>query len=225
MLRKLLLAVLFVCLAIWTYGQSGSLKGKILDAGSKEPIPFANVVVEQSGSMVGGGISDFDGNYTIKPIPAGKFTVKASYVGYKTLQLDGVVINSDKIRFLDLNLETSSLQIEEVVVIEYVVPLIDKDNTQSGGTITSDDIAKMSGRSADAVVATVGGVYQENGNVMSVRGAREEATVYYIDGVKVTGSRNIPKAAMEQVSIVTGGLAAKYGDATGGIISITTKGP
>lgn len=225
MLRKILLAVLITCLAGWTFAQQGALKGKIVDKASKEPIPFANVVVEQGGAMVGGGISDFDGNYTIKPIPAGKFTVKASYVGYKTLQLDGVVVNADKIRFLDLELETSTQQIEEVVVIEYVVPLIDKDNTQTGGTVTSEDIAKMSGRSAEGVASTVGGVYQEDGQVQSVRGARTEATTYYIDGMKVRGSQNLPKASIEQVSVVTGGLAAKYGDATGGIISITTKGP
>lgn len=225
MLRKILLAVLITCLASWTFAQQGALKGKIIDIGTKEPIPFANVVVEQGGSMVGGGISDFDGYYTIKPIPAGKFTVKASYVGYKTMQLDGVVINNDQIRFLDLELETSSQEIEEIVIIEYVVPLIDKDNTQTGGTVTSEDIAKMSGRSAEGVASTVGGVYQEDGQVQSVRGARQEATTYYIDGMKVRGTQNLPKSSIEQVTVVTGGLAAKYGDATGGIISITTKGP
>lgn len=225
MLRKLLLAMLITFIASWTFAQSGALKGKIFEKGNGEPIPFANIIVESGGSQVGGTTSDFDGNYTIKPIPAGKFTVKASYVGYKTLQLDGVVINTDKIRFLDLEMETSTQQIEEVVVIEYVVPLIDKDNTQTGGTVTSEDIARMSGRSAQGVASTVGGVYQEDGEVQSVRGARQEATTYYIDGMKVRGTNNLPKSSIEQVSVVTGGLAAKYGDATGGIISITTKGP
>jgi outer membrane receptor protein involved in Fe transport len=109
--------------------------------------------------------------------------------------------------------------------VEYKVPLIDKDNTQTGGTVTSEDIAKMSGRSAESVAATVGGVYQEDGEIKSVRGAREDATTYYIDGIKVRGSKGMPKSAIEEVSVVTGGLAAKYGDATGGVISITTKGP
>ena len=83
----------------------------------------------------------------------------------------------------------------------------------------------MSGRSAESVASTVGGVFQEDGVIKSVRGARQEATTYYIDGVKVRGSKSLPKAAIEQVAVVTGGLDAKYGDATGGIISITTKGP
>lgn len=39
------------------------------------------------------------------------------------------------------------------------------------------------------------------------------------------GSSNIPKSALEEVSVITGGVPANYGDVTGGIISITTRGP
>ncbi|NOZ46767.1 MAG: TonB-dependent receptor [Chlorobi bacterium] len=225
MLRKTLLVSFALLFSLGIFAQTGALKGKISDDATGEPIPFANVVVELNGNQMGGGISDFDGNYTIKPIPAGKYTVKASFVGYTHLEMTGVVIKADKFTFVDLKMTASTQEIEEVKVIGYKVPLIDKDNTQTGGTVTSEEIAKMSGRSAESVASTVGGVYTEDGEIKSVRGAREEATVYYIDGVKVRGSNNIPKAAIEQVTMVTGGLAAKYGDATGGIVSITTKGP
>ena len=46
-----------------------------------------------------------------------------------------------------------------------------------------------------------------------------------IDGIKVRGSSNLPKGALEEVQVITGGLPANYGDVTGGIISITTRGP
>jgi len=224
MIRKILL-ILFVLFATGgLYAQSGAMKGKVLDAATGEAIPFANVVVEQNGNMIGGGVSDFDGNYTVKPVPAGRFTVKASYVGYNTLQINDVVVYNDKIRFLDLPMNISSQAIEEVDVVAYVVPLIDKDNTTTGGTVTSEEISKMAGRSPESVASTVGGVYQEDGEVKSVRGARENATAYFIDGVKVRGSNNIPKSAIAEISVITGGTPAKYGDATGGIISIVTKG-
>ena len=35
----------------------------------------------------------------------------------------------------------------------------------------------------------------------------------------------VPTSAIEQITVVTGGLPAKYGDATGGVIEVTTKGP
>ena len=47
---------------------------------------------------------------------------------------------------------------------------------------------------------------------------------FYIDGIKVRGSTNLPKSAIEEVSVMTGGVPANFGDATGGIISVTTRG-
>lgn len=224
MIRKIL-CILFVVFASGSlFAQNGAIKGKILDAETGEAIPFANIVVEQNGNQIGGGVSDFDGYYTVKPVPAGRFTVKASYVGYNTMQINDVIVYNDKIRFLDLKLNSSTQEIEEIDVVAYTVPLIDKDNTTTGGTVTSEEISKMAGRSAESVASTVGGVYQEDGEVKSVRGAREDATVYYIDGVKVRGGKSLPKSSIAEVSVVTGGVPAKYGDATGGIISIVTKG-
>jgi hypothetical protein len=225
MLRRLIFGFAALMISVSAFAQSGTLKGKVLDAETGEPIPFANVSIEENGSTVTGGMTDFDGQYQIKPIPAGKYTVKASYVGYATLQYNNVQIPAGKITFQDFELKASAEVLEEVEVKEYKVPLIKKDQTESGGTVTSDDIAKMPGRSADAVATTVGGVYSEDGEVGSIRGARSEATVYYVDGVKVRGTNAVPKSAVEQISVVTGGVAAKYGDATGGIISVTTKGP
>jgi outer membrane receptor protein involved in Fe transport len=225
MLRKLLIATVATLLTLGLYAQSGTLSGTVKDAATGEPIPFANVSIEENGNIVTGGMTDFDGKYSIKPIPAGRYTVKASYVGYATLQYNNVQVTAGKIAFQDFALNASAEILQEVEIREYKVPLIAKDQTESGGTVTSEDIAKMPGRSASSVATTVGGVYSENGEVGSIRGARSEGTVYYVDGVKVRGSSSVPKSAIEQVTVITGGLAAKYGDATGGIISVTTKGP
>ncbi|MBU0487301.1 MAG: carboxypeptidase-like regulatory domain-containing protein [Bacteroidetes bacterium] len=226
MLRKLLFTVAVVLAAnMLAIGQSGTLKGKILDKETKEPIPFANVVIESGGRQLSGATSDFDGYYTIKPIPPGKYDVKATFVGYKPVQISNVVISSDKITFLDINLESTMINIETFEVVDYKVPLISKDETSSGGTVTAEEIAKMPGRTASSVVTTVGGVFSKDGEQGSIRGARSEGTITYIDGVRVRGSSSIPASAIEQVSVITGGTPAQYGDATGGVVNITTKGP
>ncbi len=205
--------------------QSGTLNGRVTDANTGEPIPFANVTIETNGSVVTGGMTDFDGNFSIKPIPAGKYDVSASYVGYAKVQVTNVQILAGQITFQNFALKPSAEILGEVEVIDYKVPLISKDQTSSGGTVTSEEIAKMPGRSAAAVATTVAGVYSEDGEVGSIRGARSEGTVYYVDGVKVRGTSAVPKSAIEQVQVITGGLPAQYGDVTGGVISLTTKGP
>ncbi|MFT5337509.1 MAG: outer membrane receptor protein involved in Fe transport [Luteibaculaceae bacterium] len=227
MLRKLLLTLVVLIAATWqTQAQSGAgtLKGKVLDRESGEPMPFVNLVLESNGQQVGGGSTNFDGEFTIKPIPAGKYSLLVSFVGYTTQKNEGIVINGNKITFMDVNL-SSGIDLQEFEVVKYVVPLIDKDGGASGGTVTADDIARMPARSAAAVATTVGGVSSAGtGGGLSIRGSRSDATYYYIDGIKVRGSNSLPKSAIQEVSVITGGVPANYGDATGGIISITTKG-
>lgn len=226
MARNILLTIWIVLVSsLIGFSQNGTLKGKIIDKDSKEPIPFCNIIVEVAGAQKGGGTSDFDGNYTIKPIDPGTYDVKATYVGYKPMMITGVIIRSDKITFLDVEMEVTATTLDVYEVVDYKVPLINKDQTSSGATVTSEEIQKMPNRTAAAVATTVGGVYSRDGEVGSIRGQRSENTVYYIDGIRVTGSTSLPQSSIDQVSVVLGGIPAQYGDATGGIINVTTRGP
>jgi len=227
MLNKITLSLFFILLGVgYSFAQSGTgtLKGTVLDE-SGEPLPFVNVTLKQNGNLKTGATTDFDGNFKISSLEPGKYDLEVSFVGYQTQKTEGIIIKGDKLLPLpDITLREGDL-LDEVEVITYKVPLIDKDGGASGGTVSRDELARMPGRSAAAIAGTVGGVQtDESGNVQSVRGAREDATYYYIDGIKVRGSSALPKSAIEEVSVLTGGLPANYGDVTGGIISITTRG-
>ena len=217
------LAIVLATCSMTMAQAQGRLKGKITDE-TGETVPFANVIVEKGGTQVGGASSDFDGNYDINPIPPGTYDLKASCIGYNPFVLKNIVIPANKITFYDIKMASGAIKIDEVVVIDYEIPLISKDNTSTGASITSEEIAKLPVRSAEGVAASVGGVFSSDGEVGSIRGSREGA-VYYIDGVKVIGSGSVPQGAIDQVDVILGGTPAMYGDAMGGIINMTTKGP
>ncbi len=217
------LAVVLATCAMTMAQSQGRLKGKITDD-SGEPVPFANVIVEKGGTQVGGASSDFDGNYDINPIPPGTYDLKASCIGLNPFVLRGLVIPANKITFYNIKMVSGAINLNEVTVVDYEIPLISKDNTTQGASITSEEIAKLPVRSAEGVAASVGGVFSSDGEVGSIRGSREGA-VYYIDGVKVIGSSSVPQGAIDQVDVILGGTPAQYGDAMGGIINMTTKGP
>ena len=226
MIRNLLLTLgLILTTGLLLQAQQGALKGKIFDKDTKEPVPFANIILDNNGTQIGGTTSDFDGNYTIKPIPPGKYDLKATFVGYKTVLTKGITIASDKIRFHDIAMTATAEMLEEIEIIEYTVPLISKDETASGASVTSEEIAKMPNRNANSVATTVGGVFSEDGERGSVRGARSDQTAMFIDGIRVIGNSSVPQSAIEQVDVILGGVPAKYGDVTSGIINVTTKGP
>ena len=223
---KNLLMTLAVVLATCTMTMAqaqGRLKGKITDD-TGEGVPFANVIVEKGGTQVGGTSTDFDGNYDINPVPPGTYTLKASCVGYNAFQVNNIVIPANKITYYDIKMASGAINLNEVTIIDYEIPLISKDNTTSGASITAEEISKLPNRSAEGVASSVGGVFSQDGEVGSIRGSREGA-VYYIDGVKVIGSASVPQSAIDQVDVILGGTPAMYGDAMGGIINMTTKGP
>lgn len=225
-MKQLVLLLLFSLGISWTaLAQVAEIQGKVTDAKSGEPIPFANVKVKVNGSLAGAE-TDFDGAYSIKPIPPGSYTVEASLVGYNIQQINNVRVTADKITFLDIQLSESSTQLQEVVIVSYKVPLFEKDQTATGATVSKEDIQNMPTRDVSSIASQTAGVFQaDEGSGLNVRGSRSEATDYYIDGIKVRGSSALPASAIEQLTVVTGGLPARYGDATGGIVNITTRGP
>lgn len=119
--------------------EQSTLKGRVFDRKTEEPIPFANVVAYKNGETVAAATTDFDGLYTIKPIKSGCYDIKVSYVGYRTLEMKGVVLRANIINFQDFNIQSNSMSLQSVEVVDYKLPLIEKD----GGTVASEEIAKM----------------------------------------------------------------------------------
>lgn len=218
-----ILMLLFSAGAVLAQSGAGSVRGTIKDSKTGEPIPFANIIVEEGGIQVGSGQSNFDGEYSIKPVDPGSYVVKTSYVGYKPVATTGVVVSAGKITTVDVKLESSVVEIKTYEVVAYDVPLIDD---YQGKTVTKEEIYALPTRNVNSVAATTAGVTQaDEGDGINIRGSRGDATFYFIDGIKVRGGANIPQQGIEQIQIITGGLPAMYGDATGGVISITTRGP
>ena len=231
MIQKFTLLILSVFVTtVYGYSQGGlgTVKGTVTDAETKEAIPFCRVVLKKGPDVIASANTDFDGKFQINSVEVGTYDVevKNDAESYQPTLLTGVAVSANQIRFLDdLTLGKKTDEIAEVKVVAYRIPLINKDGGSTGATVGREDIAHMPVRSAAAVAGTVGGVNVSESGEMSIRGSRSDASYYYIDGIKVRGSSTLPKSAIEEVSVITGGLPANYGDITGGVISVTTRGP
>lgn len=224
-MKKLLLSVCMLFSASYIFAQTGDISGKVKDE-KGEGIPFATVTVVQNNNIIKGVQTDFDGNYTLKPLSPGKYDVKFSYIGYQPQLRTGVVVSAEKSTYLDIQMKPSEDVLAEVEIVEYKVPLIDAGKTTSGNTISQEDIARLPTRDLQSIASTTSGAFQaDEGGGINIKGGREDATAIYIDGVRVRGKANIPASAISQLTVITGGVPAKYGDQTGGAISVTTRGP
>lgn len=194
------------------------------DAESGEPIIGGTVLLFKNGVQITGTITDFDGNYSITNLDPGTYDVEVSYLGYQSQRIEKVVIFAGKVNKLDFEL-SSGVVLTTVEVKTYRVPLVEQDNTTQGQTITSEQIRNLPTRNINALAATTAGLASaDEGGAITVRGSRSDATNYYVDGIRVQGNL-IPESEIDQMQVITGGVEAQYGDVTGGIISITTKGP
>lgn len=205
---------------------NGAIKIVLQDKSTKEAIPFANVVAYKDGVQVGVATTNMDGEATIKPLAPGKYTVKGVYVGYQAQEVKDVIVGDGKTAYITIPLANGEgVKLDEVEVITYQVPLIDPD-TKSGQTVTREDYQNLATKDVNSVAATTAGVYQaDEGQAVQVRGGRSGATTYFVDGVKVFGTPNLPQQSIEQLNVITGGVPAMYGDLTSGAISISTRGP
>ncbi|HTN45344.1 MAG TPA: TonB-dependent receptor [Flavipsychrobacter sp.] len=226
-LRYLFLLVL-VAAAGSVYAQSGAIQGTVYDE-TKQPVIGAIVEVSLGGTVRGGAATDEDGKYIIKPLnPSTEYQISVKFTGYQEILLTKVQVTPDRTTYQNFNLKVASNERTEVNVIEYKVPLIDKGKPPTTTTFTGDQIKKMATINTNDIASLSAGTYQQkNGAALSLGGGRTSGTLYIIDGIQVNGAdaTNFAPGAIEQMSVSTSGLRAKFGDATGGVVSITTRGP
>ena len=222
MIRRLLLISLFSSIGLAAWAQS-SLEGKVSDVANGESLIFANVVLFKNGVLVTGTQTDLDGNYVFSSVDPGTYDVEASYTGYPTQRQTGVVVLAGKAIRLDFKLDVG-VMLNAIEIVEYKVPLIEQDNTTQGGIKTAEQIRNLPVKNINAIAATTAGLSSIDGGDVNIRGSRSNATDYYLDGIRVNASL-IPQSEIEQLQVITGGIEARYGDVTGGLISLTSKGP
>ena len=95
-------------------------------------------------------------------------------------------------------------------------------------TIDRKEIGQFAGpRDINTILASSGApVFQkDHGDPLNFKGARDNANATYFDNMKIRGSDQLPLGAIEQVSIMSGGVPAEYGDVLGAVIVVTTRNP
>ncbi len=231
-MRSALLILLPLCLAAGAPSlraqgtEAGRIVGQIVDAKDGEGLPGANVTVK--GTYYGGS-SDIDGNVTIERVKAGVYTLEVSLLGYKVVQYTGVVVEAGKTYTFKARLEETILAVGQEVVVVGERPLFDIEETASRRSIEQKDIQAAAVQSVQAIVSMQTGVVMAD-NEIHIRGGRAHENAYLVDGVSVqdplagTGfGLQLSPGAIQEAEVITGGYNAEYGQATSGIVNITTR--
>lgn len=225
-IRCLFLMLMLVMISTGAAAQNGTLKGKVTGASDGEPLIGVSAVVKGTAK---GGVTDYDGNYTLTGLKQGDVIV-FSYIGYlkKEQTYTGQTV-------MNVKLDSDSKTLEDVVVIGYGTM---KKKLVTGATmqIKGDDIQKlntvnplsaMQGQTPGVNIVSTSG---QPGAAMSVtiRGlgtVGNSQPLYLIDGI-AGDITNINPADIERIDVLKDAAsAAIYGaQAANGVILVTTKG-
>lgn len=112
-MKSLYLILLAISLSFVSSAQYGSIEGAAKDE-KGEPLIGAIVDVLLDGIRRGGSATDYDGNYSVKPLPPGTYEVIARYTGYQTRRIVKVPVTADRITTVNVHFEPSAIQ--EIVI-------------------------------------------------------------------------------------------------------------
>ncbi|NNF82156.1 MAG: carboxypeptidase-like regulatory domain-containing protein [Flavobacteriaceae bacterium] len=107
---KSITVLIFILSSSTMQAQTGHVSGTVIDSDFNEPLAFTNITVIGMSSTTS---SDFDGMYSIDLKP-GKYTLVFSFAGYKTLEIDDVIVTADKDIQLDVTLATRTINTEAI---------------------------------------------------------------------------------------------------------------
>ena len=195
----------------------GTISGKIFNSDSTETVPFAIVRMEVAGDTISTK-ADFNGKYSFFAVSPGKYNISCESDLFGKRKVTGISVSSDQISKVDIVL-MNSLEIIEVV---YREPKININNVTKISPAELKNNPLLQNPKA-MLVAKSSEISMTQDNQLIIRGSRPGDVIYYVDGVKQSSMQGLPGVAIGGMQVFTGGIPAKYGDTTGGVVILETK--
>lgn len=204
-----------------------SVKGKVIDALTAQPVEYATVALFKSGDSTAltGVITANDGSFVVKSLKEGSYYVQIYFIGYDKLRTETFTLSKTAPEFNsgEVKLKPQSRNLNEVTVtaeskkVEYKIDRrvvnVEKDLNSAGGS------------AATALENTPSVQVDPQGNV-TLRGSSD--FVVLIDGKPTTLKGNdvlkqIPASSVKQIEVITNPSAKYDADGNAGIINVVMK--
>ena len=237
MKKYFLLLFLFISLLTFAQTNKQNIRGTIVDKLTQTPIPNANVLIANDANK-NGARSDENGNYTLTGATADRYEINISCVGYKNISIPNVVVTSGKETILDIAMEESILQKNEVVVT-----VNEKDKTIndlaniSARTFSMEEVNRYAGGRSDParLAANFAGVSapDDSRNDIVIRGNSPVGVLWRIDGMNVTNPNHFSSVGttggavsalntnmLKSSDFFTSAFPSEYGNAISGVFDL-----
>lgn len=239
---------LMICLVLFSTGTilaqtiNQTIKGRVLDNASQISLPGATVIIQGTDPLIGSS-TDMDGYFRLENVPIGRYNLLISYVGYNSVTIPEVIVNSGKEKFITIGLFEKVNKIDEVVVKAHVnkdQPInsmaslsarsfsVEETRRYAGGL---DDPARLA--SSFAGVTTT---YLSDNSII-IRGNSPKGVLWRLEGVEIPNPSHFSglnfqgggfttifsSQMLTNSDFFTGAFPAEYGNALAGVFDMKLR--
>lgn len=122
---------------------TGEIRGRVIDSKTNKPLDYVMILVELNGIVKAQVLTDDEGNYEIRDLKSGEYTLKTSYPGYLNFVIQEIELSSvNNIAICNMSMEQRDGFGIRCPVIRRTIPLFDSEG-KSGKTFISKDIQRL----------------------------------------------------------------------------------
>ncbi len=218
-----------------------SIRGQVVDAVTDFPLVGANIILMDTNPPVG-TITDANGYFELEKVPIGRINILIRFIGYEPRQLNNLLLSSGKAMNLQVKLEESFHQMDEVVVKVQADKSIPRNEMAmiSARTFSVEETERFAGSLGDParMVANYAGVMTQNDsrNDIIIRGNSPIGVLWRLEGIEIANPNHFGASGttggpvsilnnnlLSNSDFLTGAFPAEYGNATSGAFDLNMR--
>ncbi len=235
-MKYLISSILILLLINTALAQTGTIRGRVIDNETGEAMIGVNVYLD---STTLGGSTDLNGNYTIKNIPPGTYTLVGSFITYATKRIEGVEVKGGDVKVIDFGMGESQTELKEVIVkakaiknSENALLAMQKKSLAVQDGLSSQEMGKTGASSAAESAKQITGTSVIDGKYVYVRGLGDRYSTAQLNGASLVSTDPyinsvpldlIPSNLLDNMITVKTATPDQPGNFSGGIVNLNTK--
>lgn len=218
-----------------------TIRGKVLDKDGKSEIPGVSIVLLEDSLKISTAVTDMNGNFRMADIPVGRYSLKATFLGYQSYSIPDLIVSSAKEVILNFEMEESAVKVKEVQIMASKKGEVRNEMaTVSARTFSVEETNRYAGSRSDParMASNFAGVQgtDDSDNEIVVRGNSSLGLLWRLEGVNIpnpnhfaiagttSGPVNIINSkTLDNSDFYTGAFPAEYGNCVAGVFDLRMK--
>jgi hypothetical protein len=218
-----------------------TIRGKVIDKDGKSEIPGVNILLFEDSLKISGAVTDVNGNFRMENIPVGKYSLKATFLGYLSVNISSINVGSIKEVILNFSMEESAVKEKEVVIEGERKGEVRNDMAiVSARSFSPDETSRYAGSRTDParMASNFAGVQgtDDSENEIVIRGNSSLGLLWRLEGVNIpnpnhfaiagatSGAVNIINSkVLDNSDFYTGAFPAEFGNCVAGVFDLRMK--